>query len=99
MKEGNDLFNNALNMVYCIRHMVRDHRDSQIENCFQLATRDVLYAPSHRQDSTYQGLCYTRVFVIPVVEKTNKKNILKEGSVLFNDALNTFSYGYMVSDI
>ena len=24
---------------------------------------------------------------------------LKDGSVLFNDALNTFSYGYMASDI
>ena len=59
MNEGNVLFNNALNILYCIRHMVKDHRDSQIENYFQLATRDVLYALSHRQDSTYQGLSYT----------------------------------------
>ena len=26
---------------------------------FQLAARDTLYAPSHRQDSTYHSLCYT----------------------------------------
>ena len=26
---------------------------------FRLAARDLLYAPSHRQDSTYNGLCYT----------------------------------------
>ena len=26
---------------------------------FRLATRVLLYAPSHRQDSTYKGLCYT----------------------------------------
>ena len=26
---------------------------------FQLATRVLLYAPSHRHDSTYHGLCYT----------------------------------------
>ena len=26
---------------------------------FQLAARVLLYAPSHRQDSTYHGLCYT----------------------------------------
>ena len=26
---------------------------------FRLTTRVILYAPSHRQDSTYNGLCYT----------------------------------------
>ena len=26
---------------------------------FRLTTRVVLYAPSHRQDSTYHGICYT----------------------------------------
>ena len=26
---------------------------------FRLAARFLLYAPSHRQDSTYHGLCYT----------------------------------------
>ena len=26
---------------------------------YQLTARVLLYAPSHRQDSTYQGLCYT----------------------------------------
>ena len=26
---------------------------------FQLVARVLLYAPSHRQDSTYHGLCYT----------------------------------------
>ena len=26
---------------------------------FRLASRVLLYAPSHRQDSTYHGLCYT----------------------------------------
>ena len=26
---------------------------------FGLAARDRLYAPSHRQDSTYHGFCYT----------------------------------------
>ena len=30
------------------------------ETCsFRLAARVLLYAPSHRQDSTYHGLCYT----------------------------------------
>ena len=26
---------------------------------FRLAARYILYAPSHRQDNTYHGLCYT----------------------------------------
>ena len=47
-RERNVLFNDALNTFYLrlygIRHMVKDH---------------LLYAPSHRQDSTYHSLCYT----------------------------------------
>ena len=34
--------------------MVKDHSDSE-----RLAARVLLYAPCHRQDSTYHGLCYT----------------------------------------
>ena len=34
----------------CCRHMGYS---------FRLAARVLLYAPSHRQDSTYHGLCYT----------------------------------------
>ena len=52
--------------LYGIRHMVKDHSDSERENplppqgySFQLAARVLLYAPSHRQDSTYHSLCYT----------------------------------------
>ena len=26
---------------------------------YRLAAKDILYAPSHRQDNTYHGLCYT----------------------------------------
>ena len=71
-KEGNDLFNDTLNTFYLrlygVGHMVKDHSDSEREenHCnhmgysFRLAARVLLYAPSHRQDSTYQGLCYTR---------------------------------------
>ena len=32
-------------------------------------------------------------------EKLLHHMYMKEGNVLFNDALNTFYYGYMVSDI
>ena len=27
--------------------------------CYRLTARVLLYAPSHRQDNTYHGLCYT----------------------------------------
>ena len=69
-KEGNVLFNDTLNTFYIrlygVRHMVKDHSDSERGNpmrhmgySFQLTARVLLYAPSHRQDSTYHGLCYT----------------------------------------
>ena len=47
--------------------MVKNHSDSEREETccrhmdysFRLAARVILCAPSHRQDSTYHGLCYT----------------------------------------
>ena len=70
MKEGNVLFNDALNTFYLrlygIRHMVittqivrEETRCRHMGNSFRLTARVLLYAPSHRQDSTYHGLCYT----------------------------------------
>ena len=45
--------------------MVKNHSDSEKETrcrhigySFRLAARVILYAPSHRQDNTYHGLCY-----------------------------------------
>ena len=68
--EGNVLFNDALNTFYlrliCVRHMVNEHTDSERGNplpphglLFPINSKGFLYAPSHRQDSTYHGLCYT----------------------------------------
>ena len=52
--------------AYMASHMVKDHSDSERGNrcrhigySFRLAARVLLYAPSHRQDNTYLGLCYT----------------------------------------
>ena len=41
--------------------MEKDHADSERENPLSqlLPVRVLLYAPSHRQDNTYHGLCYT----------------------------------------
>ena len=71
-KERNVLFNDALNtFLFTV--------------IWQLAARVLLYASSHRQDTTYHGLCYTSHGAL---------------AVLFKDALSTFFiYSYMALDI
>ena len=53
-KEGNVLFNDALNTFYLwlygVRHMVKNH---------SISSKGSFICTSHRQDSTYHGLCYT----------------------------------------
>ena len=43
---------------YMASDMVKDYSDSEKGNPL-LPHRVLLYAPSHRQNSTYLGLCYT----------------------------------------
>ena len=51
--------------LYDVRHMVKDHTEREetrfrhMGYSFRLTARVLLYAPSHRQDSTYHILCYT----------------------------------------
>ena len=68
--DGNVLFN-ATQHIFFYSYMVSDIWLRTIlivrkETCcrhigysFRLTTRLLLYAPSHREDSTYHGLCYT----------------------------------------
>ena len=59
-RERNVLFNDALNTFYLrlydVRHMVKDHSDSEKGNTLPPHR---LLLPISRQDSTYHGLCYT----------------------------------------
>ena len=59
-KEGNVLFNDALNTFYLrlygVGHMVKDHSESERGN--PLPPHD-LFFPISRHDSTYHDLCYT----------------------------------------
>ena len=59
-KERNALFNNAFNTIYLwlngIEHMVNNPSYCH----FQLAAKNILYAPSYRQDSTYLSLGFSR---------------------------------------
>ena len=68
-KEGNVLFNDALNTFYLrlcgVRDMVKDHLDSERGNSFRLTARVLLYALSHRQDNTYHSHCYTSRGALP----------------------------------
>ena len=69
-KEGNVLFNDALNTFYLrlsgVTHMVKDHSDSEREETrcfhmsysFRLAARVLLYASSHRQDNITRPLLH-----------------------------------------
>ena len=65
-KEGNVLFNDALNTFYLrlygVRHMVKDHSDSERGNplpphglLFSINSKGSFIWPSHRQDSTSRG--------------------------------------------
>ena len=70
-KEGNILFNDALNTFYLrlygVRHTVKEHSDSERGN--PLPPQGLLFSINsngyfictfpHRQDSTYHSLCYT----------------------------------------
>ena len=54
-------FNTFYIRLYGVEYLLKGHSDNQYwEYYFRLAARDILYAPSHRQDRTYHGLCYTR---------------------------------------
>ena len=61
-----EIFNDTLNtfylLLYGVRHMIKDHSDREetyMAYYFHLAARSLLYAQSHREDSTYHSLCYT----------------------------------------
>ena len=49
----------ASDMVRTILIVRKETRCRHIGYCYRLTARVLLYAPSHRQDNTYHGLCYT----------------------------------------
>ena len=71
-KEGNDFLTmHSTHFIYgyMASDMVKDHSDSEKGSplpphrlLFPINSKFFLYAPSHRQDSTYHGLCYTSRF-------------------------------------
>ena len=71
LRERNVLFNDALNTFFIYGYMASDiwlrtilivrkeTRCRHIGYSYRLTARVLLYAPSHRQDNTYHGLCCT----------------------------------------
>ena len=59
-RERNVIFNDALNTFYLrlygVRHMVKDHSDSEKGN--PLSPHRILF-PINSKGNTYHGLCYT----------------------------------------
>ena len=56
----------STHFIYGVRHMVKDHSDSERGIplpphgiLFLISSKGRLYASSNRQDNTYPGLCYT----------------------------------------
>ena len=62
----NDAFNTFQLRLYGVRHIVKDHSDTERGNplppyrlLFPISSKDLLYASFHRKYNTYLVLCYT----------------------------------------
>ena len=53
------LTTHSTHFIYSYMIVRKETRCRHIGYSFRLTARIILYAPSHRQDSTYHGLCYT----------------------------------------
>ena len=94
-KEENVLFNDALNTFFIYGYMVKDHSDSEREN--PLLPLYGLLLPISSKGSficTYYTLCYTSRGALART-RNGSMGGSKKGSILFNDALNTFYFTVM----
>ena len=101
-KEGNVLFNDALNTFYLrlygVGHMVEDHSDSERGNplpphglLFQINSKVFLYASSQRHLNNNGGQCSCcQLESLITLRDDSVPERRKEGNVLFNNALNIF---------
>ena len=66
--------------------MASDYLDNERETCchhfmdysFQLVARDLLYAPSYKQDSTYHDICYT---ICGALAGTRNSSVVPPGGI------------------
>ena len=79
-----------LRTILIVRKETRCHH---IGYSYRLTARVLLYAPSHRQDNTYHGLCYTSHGALAGTRNRKTKNCL------FNHTLNTFQLDLYVRHV
>ena len=74
-----------------IRIVRKETRCRHIGHSFRLTARSILYAPSHRQDNTYHGLCYTSRGALAGTRRSRN-----EVNNVFH---HTRYYGYITPDV
>ena len=76
-KEGNVLFNDAVNTFYLrlyrVRHMVKDHSDSERGN--PLPPHGLLFSINSKGSHPTDRIAHTTAFVTPVVEHWLEREI------------------------
>ena len=79
----------------------KETRCRHIGYSFRLTARVPLYAPSHRQDSTYHGLCYTSRGALAGTRNSSMGPPHEGRKEMFYLTTHSthFIYGYMASDI
>ena len=78
----------STNFIYCymasdiwlrtILIVRKETRCRHICYSYRLTARVLLYAPSHRQDNTYHGLCYTSCGTLVTADAKSKNSICVE---------------------
>ena len=81
----------------------KETRCRHIGYSFRLTTRIILYAPSHRQDSTYHDLCYTIVehwlereiaqWVHPMKDRSDNPSLLPQSYISLYRRRETAAWG------
>ena len=71
--------------LYVVRHMVKEQSDCDSGNplpphgiLFLISSKGFLYAPSHRQDSTYHSFCYTSHGALAGTRRCNLSKSIKK---------------------
>ena len=80
-------------VIWCrtIQIARKETRCRYMSYSFRLAARGLLYAPSHRQDSTYHGLCYTSHGALAETRNSSIGSTMKDRSDDYH-TMNEHSY-------
>ena len=74
----------------------KETRSRHIGYSYRLTARVLLYAPSHRQDNTYHGLCYTSRGALAGTRHSSMGPLYLT-ALMFNNGYNSFRSGQVRS--